>query len=304
MPHAPLVVWAVRDGKAGHENQTRGLVQALARLHPLDIRWIDVPPLSALLMDLLLNRFTPGRNLPDPILLIGAGHGTHLPLLAARRARGGRIALLMKPSLPCSWFDLCIVPEHDAARGDNVLVTRGALNSVSVSGEKDPNAGLILVGGPSRHHDWDETALLAQIREILVRDSGMHWTLTTSRRTPASTLAHLNAFHATNLQVVPFEKTDRNWLPAQLARAARVWVTEDSVSMLYEALTAQAAIGVLPVPARGESRIARGVAALARDGLATHFRDWQQGQALAPPASPFNEAARVAAWISERWLKS
>lgn len=304
MPHAPLVVWAVRDGKAGHENQTRGLLQALARLHPLDVHWIDVPPRSRLLMDLLLRHFAPGRDLPDPVLLIGAGHGTHLPLLAARRARGGRTALLMKPTLPCSWFDLCIVPEHDEARGDNVLVTRGALNSVSASGEKDPNAGLILVGGPSRHHGWDETALLVQIQEILVRDSSTHWTLTTSRRTPASTLAHLNALRAPNLKVVPFEDTDRNWLPAQLARAPRVWVTEDSASMLYEALTAQAATGVLPVPAKGESRIARGVAALARDGLVTGYRDWQQGKALAPPATPFNEAARVAEWISERWLKS
>ena len=304
MTRSAYVVWAFTDGKAGHENQTRGLLQALARLHALDVRWVDVPPLFRRLMDLLLHRFTPGRDLPDPVLLIGAGHGTHLPLLAARRARGGRIALLMKPTLPCSWFDLCIVPEHDAARADNILVTRGALNSVSASGEKDSNAGLILVGGPSRHHGWDETELLAQIQEILVRDSGMHWTLTTSRRTPASTLAHLNTLSVSNLKVVPFEATDRNWLPAQLARATRVWVTEDSASMLYEALTARAATGVLPVPAKGESRIARGVAALARDGLVTGYRDWQQGKILAPPATPFNEAARVAAWISERWLTS
>jgi mitochondrial fission protein ELM1 len=303
MPHAPLVVWAVRDGKAGHENQTRGLLQALVRLHPLDVHWIDPLPLSALFMDLLLHRFTPGRDLPDPVLLIGAGHGTHLPLLAARRARGGRIALLMKPTLPRAWFDLCIVPEHDQVRGDNVLVTRGALNSVSASAEKDPDAGLILVGGPSRHHGWDEAALLAQIQEILSRDGDIRWTLTTSRRTPASTLAHLGVLSAPNLKVVPFADTDRDWLPAQLARATRVWVTEDSASMLYEALTARAATGVLPAPAKGESRIARGVAALARDGMVTGFRDWQQGKALAPPATPFDEAARVAEWISERWLR-
>jgi len=302
MTRSTCVVWAFTDGKAGHENQTRGLLRALARVQALDVHWLDAPPLSALLMDLLLHRFTPGRALPDPVLLIGAGHGTHLPLLAARRARGGRIALLMTPTLPRAWFDLCIVPEHDALRGANVLVTRGALNSVSVSGEKDPNAGLILVGGPSRHHDWDEAALLAQIQEILVRDSSTRWTLTTSRRTPAPTLARLRALVAPNLRIVPFETTGRNWLPAQLAHATRVWVTEDSASMLYEALTAQAATGVLPVPAKGESRIARGVAALAHDGLVTNFRDWQLGKALAPSATPFNEAVRVAAWISERWL--
>jgi mitochondrial fission protein ELM1 len=303
MPRAPLVVWAVRDGKAGHENQTRGLLQALGRLQALDIHWIDVPPLSSLLIDLARRRFGPGRSLPDPVLLVGAGHGTHLSLLAARRARGGRIALLMKPSLPCAWFDLCIVPEHDQVTGDNVLVIRGALNSVAAA-EKDPNAGLILVGGPSRHHDWDETALLAQLEEIVARDATIGWTLTTSRRTPVSTLARLQTLRASNLQIFPFENTDRDWLPARLARASRVWVTEDSASMVYEALTAQAATGVLPVPAKGESRIARGVAALVHDGLVTPYTDWQRGRTLSPPAQPFNEAARVAAWISERWLRS
>lgn len=304
MNRSTLVVWAFTDGKAGHENQTRGLLRALAHLHPLDVHWLDVPPLSQVLLDFVQRRFVPGRGLPDPGLLVGAGHGTHLPLLAARRACGGRIVLLMKPTLPRAWFDLCIVPEHDAVRGDNVLVTRGALNSVSAATDKDPQAGLILVGGPSRHHDWDETALLAQIREISARDTAIRWTLTTSRRTPSATLAHLHTLGVANLQIVPFEQTDRNWLPAQLAHAARVWVTEDSASMLYEALTARAATGVLPVPARGDSRIARGVAALVRDGLVTNFREWQQGAALVPPSSPFNEAARVAAWISERWLTS
>jgi len=304
MTRSTLVVWALTDGKAGHENQTRGLLQALARLHPLNAHWISVPPLRKVLTDLLQRRFVPGQELPDPVLLVGAGHGTHLPLLAARRARGGRIALLMKPTLPRAWFDLCIVPEHDVVRGDNVLVTRGALNSVSATADKDAQAGLILVGGPSRHHDWDETALLAQVREIVARDPAIRWMLTTSRRTPTSTLTHLNELRAANLKVVPFEATDRSWLPAQLARATRVWVTEDSASMLYEALTARAATGVLPVPAKGDSRIARGVAALGRDGLITYFSEWQQGKALAPPASPFNEAARVAAWISERWLKN
>jgi len=34
----PVVVWAFTDGKAGHENQTRGLLAALAHRHPVDAR--------------------------------------------------------------------------------------------------------------------------------------------------------------------------------------------------------------------------------------------------------------------------
>ena len=102
----------------------------------------------------------------------------------------------------------------------------------------------------------------------------------------------------------PEHSSGPGWLSERLASAAQAWVTEDSVSMVYEALTANAATGVLSVPAKRESRIARGIAALSRDGLVTRFADWQRGHRLAPPAVPFNEAARVAAWIGEKWLSA
>jgi len=299
----PVVVWVFTDGKAGHENQTRGLLAALAHHHPVDARWIKVPAYASVLSSLMTRRFLPGVGLPAPDLLIGAGHRTHLPLLAARRAHGGRTIVLMKPSLPRAWFDLCVIPEHDAVAGANVFSTRGALNPVE-PGKKNARAGLILIGGPSRHHGWSENEILSQIETIIASESDVDWTLTTSRRTPSSTTARLRRLTLKNLTVVPVAETGPGWLSERLASAAQAWVTEDSVSMVYEALTANAATGVLSVPAKRESRIARGIAALSRDGLVTRFADWQRGRRLAPPAVPFNEAARVAAWIGEKWLSA
>jgi uncharacterized protein len=299
----PVVVWAFTDGKAGHENQTRGLLAALARRQAVDARWVNVPAYASLLSGIVTRRFLPGAGLPPPDLLIGAGHRTHLPLLAARRAHGGRTVVLMKPSLPRAWFDLCVLPEHDGITGANVLTTRGALNPVE-AGRKNARAGLILIGGPSRHHGWNENDILRQVETIVVRESDSGWTLTTSRRTPSSTTARLCALTFSNLTVVPMAETGPGWLPERLASAAQVWVTEDSVSMVYEALTANAATGVLGVPAKRASRVARGIVALTREGLVTDFADWQRGRKLAPPAAPFNEAARVAAWIGEKWLNA
>lgn len=302
MTQPATVVWAFTDGKAGHENQTRGLLAALARRRPIDARWIRVPAYASLLSSLMTRRFLPGVGLPAPDLLIGAGHRTHLPLMAARRAHGGRTVVLMKPSLPRAWFDLCVIPEHDAVEGANVLVTRGALNAVA-PGAKDARAGLILIGGPSRHHGWREREIVQQVEAIVARKRDTAWTLTDSRRTPPSTGARLRALVFPNLTVVPVRDTGPGWLPEQLARAAQAWVTEDSVSMVYEALTAGCATGILAVPARRRAgRIARGVESLARDGLVTRYADWQTGRALAPPPQPFNEAARVADWIAGRWL--
>lgn len=298
-----VVVWAFSDGKAGHESQTRGLIAALEKRVPLDVRWIKLPAYAATLTSLMTRRFLPGADLPPPDLLIGAGHRTHLPLLAARRSRGGRAIVLMKPSLPRVWFDLSVIPEHDNVTGSKVCTTRGALNPVQ-PGDKAAHTGLILVGGPSRHHGWREKELLAQIGEILEREAGTAWTLTTSRRTPPSTTARLAALKVKNLTVVPVQQTGPGWLPERLSRAAFAWVTEDSVSMVYEALTAGCATGILAVPARlrGKKKIQRGVEALTRDALATPFAAWQRGAKLAPPLPPFNEAARVAGWIVDQWL--
>ena len=297
------VVWAFTDGKAGHENQTRGLLAALARRQPVDARWIRVPTYASVLSSLMTRRFLPGVGLPPPDLLIGAGHRTHLPLLAARRAHGGRTIVLMRPSLPRAWFDLCVIPEHDATSGANVLSTRGALNPVE-PGKKDARAGLILIGGPSRHHGWSENDILSQVESIVVSEKNVQWTLTTSRRTPSATTTRLRALTFKNLTVVPVNETGPGWLPERLTNAAQVWVTEDSVSMVYEALTANAATGLLHVPAKRASRIARGIATLTGDGLVTCFANWQGGKKLEAPAAPFNEATRVAAWIGEKWLSA
>jgi mitochondrial fission protein ELM1 len=298
----PIVVWRLLDGKPGHENQSLGLVNALSAMTPVQSHDIEVTGGVRAGLAWLTGRCPVARGLPAPDLLIGAGHGTHLHLLACRRAHGGRAVVLMRPSLPLRWFDLCVVPEHDAVKPrDNVLVTRGALNTLSPGGDKDAGAGLIMIGGPSTHYAWDDEALAEQLRDIAGRDP-RRWTVTTSRRTPASTLALLQGLTGENVRLVPFVETAPGWAHAQLRGAAVAWVTEDSVSMVYEALTAGAACGLLPVPARGTSRVRGGVQRLLADGMVTSFADWQTGKPLLPPAQPLDEAARCAQWILSEWF--
>src|SRR5574340_1756334 len=104
---SPLVVWVVSDGKPGHLNQSLGLAEALSRATPTEVHTLPALPALRAWLALLVQRI-PGIALRAPDLIIGAGHATHPPLPAARRARGGRAVVLMKPSLPRRWFDLCI----------------------------------------------------------------------------------------------------------------------------------------------------------------------------------------------------
>ena len=301
-PGGKLVVWLVTDGKPGHENQSRGLAEALARATPSEIHlYPALPAWRAGLAWLLKN--LPGQSLPAPDLIIGAGHATHMTLLAARRAEGGRAVVLMKPSLPRRCFDLCILPRHDGVAADaRTMVTEGALNRILPATAGDARQGLLLIGGTSPHFEWNSDTVQLQIKRILAHTPEMHWTLATSRRTPADFLAQLPPHP--NLTIVPHTATSPDWLPAQFARCGTVWVTPDSASMVFEALTAGAEVGVFDLPVNPKSRVGQAIAALTDARRITRFADWCTSGKLHPDGHqhPLAEADRCANWILE-WLK-
>lgn len=299
----PLVIWRFSDGKRGHDNQSLGLVRALSHLTAAEIHELVGPGLRVALADLLLGRCGADKNLPDPDLLIGAGHATHLPLLAARRARGGRIVVLMRPSLPLPLFDLCLIPHHDGVgpRG-NVVVTEGALNTLAASTRQEARRGLILVGGVSAHYAWNGTEVLGQIEQAIAGSPPVAWQITDSRRTPPTTSRALAALRRGEVEFKPWQETAPDWLSSELDRAAVVWVTADSVSMVYEALTAGAAVGLIELPARRGDRLAGGIRQLIEERRAVTFSDWRRGTRLQPPAPPLDEAGRCARLILGRWF--
>ena len=293
------VVWRYTDGKPGHENQTLGLIQALSEC--MDIQVCSVTPLSPMqaLWSLVRGHYPKQTSLPEPWLVIGAGHATHLSVLAARRATGARAVVLMKPSLPTTWFDLCIVPEHDQVPDQShILLTRGVLNRITPAKNRKPDSGLILVGGPSRHYDWQNDAVVEQIKTITGKDSHQ-WTVAGSRRTPSDLADSLSRLE--NVDWIAAEQTDANWLPEQLDRAESIWITEDSVSMIYEALSAGARCGLIEVTRKQPDRITQGVDKLVEKKMLTPYSQWQQGKGLHTPPQPLNEAARCAQWIMQKW---
>jgi mitochondrial fission protein ELM1 len=304
-----LIIWRFTDGKPGHEKQTLGLARALLKLRPGKCIDLPAPRRSASIMHWLQARFPASRDLPPPDILLGAGHATHFALLAARRAFsckfggkfGGKTVVLMKPSLPLSWFDLCVIPEHDnPPPRSNVIRVQGVLNDVQASQSASPKQGLMLIGGISSHYGWDDSAVGAAVMKIARSTPQVSWQLTTSRRTPATFLAALPQPLPDNLKLMPHSATGPGWLEQALAESGQVWVTEDSVSMLYEALTAGAGVGLLRLPEPKDTRVRRGVQKLIANGRVTPFEVWRSGQPLPLPEREFNEAKRVAEQILTR----
>jgi mitochondrial fission protein ELM1 len=222
-------------------------------------------------------------------------------MISAGISRGGRTVVLMQPSLPNAWFDLCFIPEHDAPRfAENVVLTKGALNTMRQSNSLESAQGTILIGGPSRHHQWDEQQLLDQINQLVV-SMDIQWTISDSPRTPESTRQLLERLNQNNVHYQSFHDAQHGWLENQLTVSGTTWVTEDSVSMIYEALTCGSAVGLLSVPVRHTDRVIQAVRHLAAAGEVLFFNDWKNGKVLARTAPPLSEADRCAQLLLEKF---
>lgn len=300
----PIEIWILSDGKPGHENQSFGLAEAIGRCRPAEFSKIKLAGAGGA-FGRLRRAWRAADDLPAPDLLIGAGHATHLALLALARRTDAPCVLLMKPSLPQALFDLCLIPQHDLRGGavpEHAVPTLGALNRVPPPGGQARHGGLILLGGPSSSHGWDADAVRAAIEAIVLAGKDRPWRITDSRRTPPGTLETLSTA-CPALAVYPHGGTGRDWLPQRLAEAAEVWVTEDSVSMIYEALSSGARVGLLPVPSlKKAGRVARGIERLVAEGFVTRFADWTPAAGLAAPPRVLREADRCAAIVLERLL--
>lgn len=287
----PLRIWRLLDGKPGHESQTLGLVSAMQqRYSATEVFDVSLKHQKIGFWHWLLKRFPLGENLPAPDVIVGAGHRTHWGLLAARRAYGGKAIALMSPSLPLFCFDFVVSPVHDNVHGSNVIETRGVINPMR-PGLKKPRQTLILLGGVSKHFAWHDQQVLEQVNIIMSAFPAA--IITDSRRTPEPLREHLRTNFGDQYQ--PWEKCPPGWMAQSLAQTQTVWVTEDSVSMIYESLSAGCHVGLIGLAAgeKGSDRLVKGIESLIADGYLVRLKS-QPLSLSHPPQKILNEAERVA----------
>lgn len=263
---------------------------------PVAVRDFCIPDDQALLMDMIRR----GEEPPD--LLIGVGRKTHWPLARARMQLGSRAVLLMKPSLPAFFFDLCLVPEHDRLLWEyRVLRTQGMLGP-NVQGQRDPSQGVILLGGVSQHFSWDSMAVAETVRGIVEQAPNVDWTVCDSPRSPTELGTALQL--PGNARFVHWRDCSGDWLSQQLSQVDQVWVSADSASMLYEAVASCALVGVIELPSSKSLRnnkLQRGIDLLLekrRLGVVAQGRLDQQRLVR----DPLQEHIRCARWILASWF--
>ncbi len=302
---APCVVWRFVDGKPGHEKQSAGLLQGLEALLPLEVHEFDMRFPAMLWRQVrayaMQRRQTPAPepDLPAPNVLLGVGHRTHVPMLVARAACGGSTVVLMKPTLPHRWFDLIFVPLHDRYRPKaNLVETRGVICPTEEA-RKEPREGLILLGGSNRHFEWPVTRIAAAVAAVTRAAPDIRWQVCDSPRTPAALQRSMPA--RDNLIYRHWKDTPSDFLQRAMAVASYVWVTADSASMLYEALSAGAHVGVIALdlkrPER-DNKHQRGIEALRSAGQVGFSPDGYRLKGPGPAFQPENR--RCAQVLAER----
>jgi len=317
----PLSIVAYFDGRLGHEKQTRGILQALAAVTVTNVvhKKVLASPAAycknwaAYLLSSLQNP-TGGKFFGSADLIIGTGTHTHIPMLLeknSRRRHSGeqvRVVTCMSPDMLLRRkFDLCFVPMHDELPPrENIFTTLGPPCPVLSEKRHKPDRGLILIGGKDdKSHKWDTRKVAQQVETIIQAYPSVEWTISSSPRTPDDTCMELEAMVASHQQSTFYrsEDTPVGWVEEQYAENCMVWVTGDSMSMVYEALTAGCSVGILPVQwLQRDNKFQKSLDILGQKQLVADFNQWQMNAEMpVPPAEPFNEAQRCAREILRRW---
>ena len=296
-----LTALLIADSKPGHYHQSEGVIAAIGRVRPvttlrLEVRRRFFLPARTLLQ--LVNRGVSAalilrvgygidpRSLPKADLVVSAGGETLAANAAAAKLLGaanifcGRLRRLAPEHVR-----LVIVTLERLAELPNHLVSLPpspidlgrwpARNGQAVRfGRAKPPARVgVLIGGNSgafryRREDW--LRLTAFLREAH-RSHGMRWLAATSRRSAhfiADALAAMAQTGEGGLETfVDFRTAGAGTLPSIFAAAQVILCTDDSTTMISEAIGARLpVVSVLPATSALEAREAEYRQLLAREG--------------------------------------
>jgi len=282
-------IWRLVDGKAGHDKQSLALVENLKNQARCKIFNINIQNITNPFLAIIFKKYNLDKGLINPDIAIGAGHKTHLYLLAIKRCFGAKIVVIMKPSLPLKFFDLCVIPKHDGVKsGSNVFITNTPLVNFNLNKKKKENMALFLIGGPSKHYYWDSKRVLEQIKNISKQFKFKKLLITTSRRTPIEFINEFNKSKIKNIKLYEHTKIMNDWLDKNIIKVKNIWVTNDSYSMLIEAVASGAYTDIIELKMKKKSKLSGEINTIKKK--------------IRNKITIQNEAERVAKFIQKIWF--
>ncbi len=237
-------VYWFQDLKTGHLKQVQALLDQLKKEIELSITTINCSNHESL-PDVLTNE----NQFDGPSILIGAGHDVYSKILQAKKylkkytSKDIFSIAVLRPSYKLNSFDLIVAPEHDFRKRripKNVILFQGSLASTSHD-PVDENKGIIAIGGPSKHYNFDQEILMNQLHYILSVHPKHEFKIFNSRRTPdVLNLKLKNKIdNYPNVQFIHLDSSESDTFQDSLNKSSLKFVTPDSSNLVFEALSAK-----------------------------------------------------------------
>ena len=274
--------WVVSEGSPGHDSQSKGLASALAELLPLDVytvrgratvrgwmrpfvrAWMGRSgrPLSRTLLRWFTDAESAAQGDIRPpggadLVISSGGKSVFAARTFAARHGVPYVYLGEQKRFPNGWFDVIVSPVPDDPRPNAVrtellptpVSPRTVEQAAAAHARPDGRLWAAVIGGASRSHryqpeDWRQ---LAQSMNALADREGIRWLITTSRRTgaEAETILRETIPQKAVADAIWWSEKPRRELHAFLGMAEIAFVTQDSVTMVTEAVASGRPVVVL-----------------------------------------------------------
>ena len=251
------------EGLHGMVSQVEGLARALDLEYfhekiELNTFWNLIPPkLSPVSKFVFKNKIE-----KDFDVIISCGRKSVIPSIYYKKNLRKNIINIhiQNPKVSLKNFDFIIAPDHDDIKGQNVLISKGAIHYLTLEDIKDCKNYLedkidknrdvitLILGGPTKYYSYKEENIInifSKIKKNLA-ESNLQLIIIPSNRTPKNTINFAKEYFDKNRLVI--ENVDKQAYLSSLALSKYIVVTCDSSSMISEAaLTGKPLyIGMLP----------------------------------------------------------
>ena len=272
-------IWIINEGSPGHLAQSRALGQSMQRKDPsLRLVTLDVKRrlsgFQRLILRILMGRH--GRRFPLAVLrrivtdielrnvkeapgliISSGGKSVFSAFYLSRKYNAPYVFVGERKPYPSEWFHTVFTPSPNEQGASDVaidLIPTGVTPEGVAMAAKSydrPQGKLwaMVIGGASRSHPYSESdwKLLCEGMNALAKKYGIRWLLTTSRRTGAGVEELLRGLidEASLADAIWWAEKPEKRMMAMLGAAERVFVTQDSVTMVTECVASGRPVVVL-----------------------------------------------------------
>lgn len=301
--------WIITEGMIGTQNQCVALAQAIGttpviKTVSLKQPWKFFTPWIRHFSPAALTANSSPLTAPWPDIIIASGRKAIAPALWVKKqsANRSKLVIVQSPVIKDKNFDLVIAPYHDQYHADNAMQITGALSLITPAVLQQAHIDwqerfntlpaprlAVLIGGTGKHHRLTQDIaqqLVMQLRQLNERYSLM---ITVSRRTPDSMAQYLrHSLHGPNCFF--WDGTGDNPYRGILAWADAFLVTEDSVSMVSEAISTGKPTYIIKTDSKASARFNR----FYQHALDKNYIRWFTGQIDVWDYTPPDDLARAA----------